>query len=93
VAASAGARPEEAAASAAAASMAGALYAGRHLLSLSSVEFEKITAAIDNGITLLSVEAARFSRQSVSELPAWIAPGLEFLAEEHARRERSVFAS
>jgi urease accessory protein len=93
VAAAAGVTPQEAAAVAARAEVTGAAQAGKDLLNLTEEEFQPIVKQLDRGLSLLSVEAAKRALRSVSEFPAVVAPGLEFLAEEHARKDGRVYAS
>jgi urease accessory protein len=93
VAAAAGVTPQEAAAVAAQAEVTGAAHAGRELLKLADDEFVRIADRLEREISILSLEAAKRALRSVSEFPAVVAPGLEFLAEEHARKEGRVYAS
>jgi urease accessory protein len=93
VAAAAGVTPQEAAGVAAQAEVAGPAHAGRELLNLSEREFLPIVDRLEREISVLSVEAAKRALRSVSEFPAVVAPGLEFLAEEHARKEGRIYAS
>lgn len=82
VAAAADASAEEAASAAAHATVATALEKGRVLLSLTAGEFVQIADGLKEQVDLISIEAARRSHLSVSDLPGWAAPTLEFLAEE-----------
>lgn len=82
VAAAADASAEEAATAAAYATIATALERGRVLLGLTANEFTEIAGGLHEQVDLISIEAARHANLSVSDLPGWSAPALEFLAEE-----------
>lgn len=94
IAALAGASPAEAAEAAAYASVAAAAFAAQTLLGLDPRQVSDVGVEMAPEVTRLAREAAHVSMQPLAEMPAFGAPTLDYLAEEHvsARVKRS-FAS
>jgi urease accessory protein len=83
VAAVAGASPEEAAEVAAYASVAGPAFAAQALLGLDPDVVSNLGVEMAPEVSRLAREASQISMRSLSDLPAYRAPVLEYLAEEH----------
>jgi urease accessory protein len=93
VAAVAGASPEEAAEAAAYASVAAPAFAAQTLLGIDAQLISELGVEFAPEVGRLAREAALTSMRSPSEMPAFGAPALEYLAEEHAARHERSFAS
>lgn len=94
VAAVAGATPQEAAESAAYASVAAPAFAAQSLLGLDPRKVSDLGVEMAPEVQRLAQEAAHVSLHSLAEMPAFGAPALEYLAEEHvAARAKRSFAS
>jgi urease accessory protein len=93
VAAVAGAGPEEAAESAAYASVAAPAFAAQSILGLDPVAVSELGVEMAPEINRLAREAAMISGRSLAEMPAFGAPALEYLAEEHMTMARRSYAS
>lgn len=94
VAAVAGATPQEAAESAAYASVAGPAFAAQSLLGLDPRQVSELGVEMAPEVQRLAGEAAHVSLQSLAHMPAFGAPALEYLAEEHvAAPTKRLFAS
>lgn len=93
VAAVASASPEEAAEAAAYASVAGPAFAAQTLLGIDSVTVADLGVEMAPEVARLAREASQTSMRSLSQMPAFGAPALEYLAEEHVAREVRSFAS
>jgi urease accessory protein len=93
VAAVAGLPPEEAAETAAYASVAAAAFAAQRLLGLDAEVIERIGLDMAPDIRRLAKDAAEVCDLPLARMPSCSAPVLEFLAEEHAGIARRSFAS
>jgi urease accessory protein len=93
VAAVAEATPEEAAEAAAYSSIAGPAFAAQKLLRLDPVDISDLGVEMAPEVNRLAHEAAATSMRSLSEIPSFGAPALEYLAEEHIARDQKSFAS
>lgn len=93
VAAVAGASPEEAAEAAAYASVAGPAFAAQSLLGLDPVTVSDLGVEMSPEVARLAREASQTSMRSLAQMPAFGAPALEYLAEEHHSSEVRSFAS
>ena len=94
VAAVAGATPLEAAESAAYASVAASAFAAQALLGLDPRGVSELGVEMAPEVQRLAQEAAQVSLHSLADMPAFGAPALEYLAEEHvAARTKRSFAS
>jgi urease accessory protein len=93
VAAVAGVSPQEAAEAAAYASVAGPAFAAQKLLSVSPDSVGELGVEMAPEIRRLAREAAQTSMRSLSQMPAFGAPALEYLAEEHVAHRQRSFAS
>lgn len=93
VAAVAGATPEEAAEAAAYASVAGPAFAAQRLLFLDGADISDIGVEMAPEVTRLARDAAVTALGSLSDIPSFGAPALEYLAEEHIARDQKLFAS
>jgi urease accessory protein len=88
----AGATPEEAAEAAAYASVAGPAFAAQSLLHLDANVVTQMGVEMAPEVIRVASDAAMRGTRPLSEIPAFGAPALEYLAEEHVTRPRS-FAS
>jgi urease accessory protein len=93
VAAVGGSSPEEAAEAAAYASVAGPAFAAQKLLALDPVAIADLGVEMAPEVARIAREAAQTSMRSLSHMPAFGAPALEYLAEEHIARDVRSFAS
>lgn len=93
VAAVAGFSPEEAAEAAAYASVAGPAFAAQTLLRIDPEAVTELGVEMAPEVRRLAVEAAHTSMRPLSQMPAFGAPALEYLAEEHVAHEERSFAS
>jgi len=93
VAAVAGLPPQEAAETAAYASVAAPAFAAQRLLGLGVEVIERIGLDMAPEISRLAKEAAEVCSLPLARMPSSSAPVLEFLAEEHAGLARRSFAS
>lgn len=94
VAAVARATPEEAAESAAYASVAAAAFAAQSLLGIDPRRVSELGVEMAPEVQRLAKEAAHVSLHSLSEMPAFAAPALDYLAEEHvATHAKRMYAS
>jgi urease accessory protein len=93
VAAVAGVSPQEAAEAAAYASVAGPAFAAQKLLTISAEEVADLGVEMAPEVRRLAREAAQTSMRSLSQMPAFGAPALEYLAEEHVAHQKRSFAS
>lgn len=93
VAAAAGATPEEAAEAAAYASVAGPAFAAQALLGLTPEAISSLGVEMAPEVSRLAREAGQTSMRSLSQIPAFGAPALEYLAEAHAALQKRSFAS
>lgn len=94
VAAVAGASPQEAAESAAYASVAASAFAAQSLLGLDPRKVSELGVEMAPEVRRLAKEAAQVSLESLAQMPALGAPALDYLAEEHvAARAKRSFAS
>ena len=89
----AGVSPQEAAEAAAYASVAGPAFAAQKLLSVSAEAVAELGVEMAPEVRRLAREAAQTSMRSLSQMPAFGAPALEYLAEEHVSRRERSFAS
>jgi urease accessory protein len=93
VAAVADASPEEAAEAAAYASVAGAAFAAQNLLDLAPEAVSRLGVHMAPEVARLARDAAGISLRSLSRMPAFGAPALEYLAEQHASGRDRSYAS
>lgn len=93
VAAVAGMSPEDAAESAAYASVAGAAFAAEKLLALDASEIGDLGVEMAPEVGRLAREAGQTCLRPLSQMPAFVAPALEYLAESGATRPKRSFAS
>lgn len=94
VAAVAGATPEEAAEAAAYASVAAPAFAAQTLLGMDPVSVSDLGVEMAPEVGRLAREAAHVSLQPLPQMPAFGAPALEYLAEEHvAAQAKRRYAS
>ncbi len=96
VAAAANLGPEEAAAAAGYAAVAGPAFAAIRLLGLDPTPTARVLAELSDEIDRLGQEAARAATRPgrpLRTLPAVAAPAADLLAEEHAVRKDRLFAS
>lgn len=85
--------PQEAAETAAYASVSAPAFAAQRLLGLSAEVIEQIGLAMAPEVRRLATEAAESCSLPLARMPSCSAPVLEFLAEEHAGLARRSFAS
>jgi urease accessory protein len=93
VAAVAEASPEEAAEAAAYASVAGPAFAAQSLLGLDPEDITDLGVEMAPEVARLAHEASQTCMRSLSQMPAYGAPALEYLAEEHMAQRPRSFAS
>lgn len=93
VAAVAGVDPEEAAETAAYASVAGPAFTAQRLLGIAPATIEQLGLDMAPEVRRLAREAAQICTAPLSRMPSFSAPVLELLAEEHAKRNERSFAS
>jgi urease accessory protein len=93
VSAVAGASPAEAAEAAAYASVAGPAFAAQALLDLPPDAVSDLGVQMAPEVSRLAREAAGVSSRPLSQMPAFGAPALEYLAEEHVSRRPRSYAS
>jgi urease accessory protein len=93
VAAVAGSSPEEAAEAAAYASVAGPAFAAQTLLGIDAATIAGLGVEMAPGVARMAHEAAQTAMRSLSQMPAFAAPALEYLAEQHLACEVRSFAS
>jgi urease accessory protein len=89
----AGASPKEAAASAAWASVSGSAFAAQQILHLEPGQVAEIGVDLVPDVESIATAAAAAVGRPLSELPCFAAPALAYLAEEHAARVESIYAS
>lgn len=93
IAAVAGVSPQEAAETAAYASVAGPAFAAQSLLGLDPRGVSELGVEMAPEVARLAAEAAQISMRALAQMPAFAAPALDYLAEEHSAREQRSFAS
>jgi urease accessory protein len=93
IAAAAGASPRDAAEAAAYASVAGPAFAAQAILHIPPETVVELGLEMAPEVGRLAQEAADTSLRSLAQMPAFGAPALEYLAEEHAARDQRSFAS
>jgi urease accessory protein len=89
----AGGQPADAAVIAATASVTGPASAAVRLLGLDPLAVHGLLAGLAETITAVSRSAAAAADGDWAALPAAASPGLDLLAERHAREEVALFAS
>lgn len=92
VAAVAGATPEEAAESAAYASVAPPAFAAQRILRLEPVVVSELGVGMAPEVARLAREAAQLCQYSLSDMPSFAAPALEYLAEDQTRTQEAARA-
>jgi urease accessory protein len=93
VAAAAGTSPEEAAEAAAYASVAGPAFAAQALLDIDPVAVSDLGVEMAPEVSRVARQAAISSLRPLSEIPAFAAPALGYLAEEHVSGHQRAYAS
>ena len=93
VAAVADASPEEAAEAAAYASVAGPAFAAQTLLGIDDATIADLGVEMAPEVARLARDASNSSMRSLSQIPAFGAPALEYLAEQHIAGDARSFAS
>ena len=93
VAAVAGATVEEAAEAAAYASVAGPAFAAQSLLDVDLDDITEMGVEMAPEVARIAREASEACMRPLSQMPAYGAPALEYLAEEHVSRVQKSFAS
>lgn len=93
IAAVAGLIPQEAAETAAYASVAGPAFAAQTILGLDPRAVSELGVEMAPEVGRLAKEAAQISTRSLAQMPAFGAPALAYLAEEHAARHERSYAS
>ncbi|HMC38563.1 MAG TPA: urease accessory UreF family protein [Acidimicrobiales bacterium] len=93
VAAVAGCTPADAAEAAAYASVAGPAFAAQTLLSVRPEVISELGVEMAPEVSRLAHEASQTSMRSLAQMPAFGAPALEYLAEEHVAQIPRSFAS